>query len=158
MYWSGSRMKPSMINKQICLMMCHISISLKYDLKQKSIIDYTDTTGTEWIVTTTPLFNTSSGNSSGTDYALFLLIFSDKKLAMTSSYLLQMHIKSTVTNVTVQTMTTVAITITSVMIIIFLIILYIVKPFEVMKRISKDIIHQSLTVEEKVTDYSTLMV
>lgn len=115
----------------------------KYDLKQKSIIDYTDTTGTEWIVTTTPLFNTSSGNSSGTDYALFLLIFSNKKLAMTSSYSLQMHIKSTVTNVTVQTMITASITITSVMIIVFLIILYIVKPFEVMKRISKDIFHQS---------------
>ena len=128
----------------------------KYDLKQKSIIDYTDTTGTEWIVTTTPLFNTSSGNSSGTDYALFLLIFSNKKLAMTSSYSLQMHIKSTVTNVTVQTMIAASITITSVTIIVFLIILYIVKPFEVMKRISKDIIHQS-TVEDDMRDYSTLM-
>lgn len=107
-------------------------------------------------MTTTPLFNTSSNDSSGTDYSLFLLIFSNKQLAMTSSYSLQMHIKSTVTNVTVQTLITVAITITSVMIIIFLIILTIVKPFEVMKRLSKDIIYQS-TLEEEVRDYSTLM-
>jgi len=127
-----------------------------HDLKRKAIIDYKDSEGTEWIVTTTPLFNTSYRDSEGSNYALVLLIFSRKLLAMKSLHLLLEHTDSTTTNVISRTMTTIAITAAAVMIVVFLIILYIVKPFEVMKNISKEIIRLS-TVEDELRDYSTLI-
>jgi len=127
-----------------------------YNLKQKSIIEYTDASGADWIVSTTPFFNTSYKDTGKSDYTLVLLVFSQKSQAMKPLNSLQAHIDGTTSDVTTRTIITIAATAAVVLIVISFLVLYIVKPFEVMRSTSKEIIRIS-TEEEDLRDYSTLV-
>ena len=127
-----------------------------HDLKQKSIIEYTDEDGADWIVSTTPFFNTSIKDTGTSDYTLVLLVFSQKSQALKPLNSLQTQIDGTTADVTTRTIITIAATAAVVLIVISFLVLYIVKPFEVMRSTSKEIIRIS-TEEEDLRDYSTLV-
>ncbi len=127
-----------------------------YNLKQKSIIEYTDASGADWIVSTTPFFNTSYKDTGKSGYTLVLLVFSQKSQAMKPLNSLQTQIDGTTSDVTTRTIITIVVTAVVVLIVIFFLVLYIVKPFEVMRSTSKEIIRIS-TEEEDLKDYSTLV-
>jgi len=127
-----------------------------YNLKQKSIIEYTDASGADWIVSTTPFFNTSYKDTGTSGYTLVLLVFSQKSQAMKPLNSLQAQIDGTTSDVTTRTIITIAATAAVVLIVISFLVLYIVKPFEVMRSTSKEIIRIS-TEEEDLRDYSNLV-
>jgi hypothetical protein len=127
-----------------------------HDLRQKSIIEYTDEYGVDWIVSTTPFFNTSIKDTGTSDYTLVLLVFSQKSQSLKPLNSLQTQIDGTTSNVTTRTIITIVVTAAVVLIVIFFLVLYIVKPFEVMRSTSKEIIRIS-TEEEDLRDYSTLV-
>jgi hypothetical protein len=127
-----------------------------YNLKQKSIIEYTDASGADWIVSTTPFFNTSYKDTGKSGYTLVLLVFSQKSQAMKPLNSLQTQIDGTTSDVTTRTIITIVVTAAVVLIVIFFLVLYIVKPFEVMRSTSKEIIRIS-TEEEDLRDFSILV-
>ena len=132
------------------------AILATHDLKHKSIIEYTDKDGANWFVSTTPFFKTSYRDTGTSDYTLVLLVFYKKSQILKPFNSLPTQIDDTISNATTRTMITISTTATVVLVVILFLVLYIAKPFEVMRSISKEIIRIS-TKEEDLKDYSTLV-
>ena len=123
-----------------------------YDLSYDRVIDYTDSSGTEWFVTVTTFFPTGASESD----SLVILVFTNKHDAQAPVRALNSKITTTTNQVMPRTVIIVCATVGAVIVAVYLLVLYITRPLEVMRKISEDMVHISAEEEEE-RDYAPLV-
>ena len=123
-----------------------------YDVRQDSSIDYTDSDGEDWVVTSHKFLPTTSD----TAYSLIMLVFSKKNRAQAPLLTMKRNIDSTTNRVVINTCIIVGITIGAVFLVTMLIVYYIARPLEKMRNVSAQIVH-IIAEEEDHRDYTSVV-
>eukprot|EP01034_Spumella_vulgaris_P027194 gene27194-33882_t len=112
-------------------------------------LEYTDSDSEQWYVSTSPFLSTKAFGESVPSDALSILVFAKKSDVEHPLLMLQDHISSTTTSITIETLIIIGSTIGLVMLLVAAVVFYISHPLSRMIAISRDIVAMSAEEEDK---------